>query len=455
MESKDLKKYPYGFPKLERIDVLQTAQRSSSESLRVSYRGESILLPVVTVRIQCPIYRLSNVRTRTLQHEFLRIHSELPSDLFTSDVDSIEAQTAQNEILEKLVNEEDLLKQFEKEKTQQAEAIICDADGVIVNGNRRMCAWRKLYYGNEREYSYFETVRVAVLPDNDASAIEDMEFELQIKPEMKADYRWHAIAEIIQEKLEQGLTPTKVGQKFGKTAQQVNWLDQAYNYAKEYLNESGHPDEWSRVDKDEYAFTEAAKARTKLGTQGDKDLYDSLFKVVMSSPGVEGRLYEVVKDIATNIKPIAQEINDQLGSESLQEDPSEEGNASFEDSDKKEASDKGVAPVSVGPATPSILLGGGEIPKDDSSEAAAKIRNKNDNSKGGLVSLVQSVIQAEQEKEKESQNSNYVKKQVQKARTAIEEAAENIGPERDRAGIRGNLEKINDDMAIITKWLDS
>jgi len=44
---------------------------------------------------------------------------------------------------------ENLFKTFkENDKLQQTDPLICSSDGIIVNGNRRLCAWRELYYNN-------------------------------------------------------------------------------------------------------------------------------------------------------------------------------------------------------------------------------------------------------------------------------------------------------------------
>lgn len=118
---------------------------------------------------------------------------------------------------------------------QQKEALIATDDGVVVNGNRRLCAWRTLYYSDRIKYAHFQTVRVAVLPDHDPRGIYDLEVVLKIHSDMKAEYAWHSIAADYKEKIEQGVDLQKFAQKQGKSAEEINRLIECYEYAEQYL----------------------------------------------------------------------------------------------------------------------------------------------------------------------------------------------------------------------------
>jgi hypothetical protein len=166
--------------------------------------GKYRSLPIIEVRIEMPIYRLQNIRTINLQKEYIVTHKDKPAHLFSADPESIEAQEAQHILLRKLISQENLYDSFKKENLYQTEPLICSSNGIIVNGNRRLCAWRELLYSEPNKYKHFQTIRLAVLPNNDPQAIHELEVGLQIQATMKADYTWHAIASMIKGELDKG-----------------------------------------------------------------------------------------------------------------------------------------------------------------------------------------------------------------------------------------------------------
>ena len=175
--------YSFGYPNVQRTLAIAEAISNShtGEKYQVDYRGKYRPLPVIEVPIELLVYRVENIRTKSLQKQWLAQHRDLPRDLFVSDPFSIEAQENQHQVLKLLVDKENLLKTFrDNDKLQQTEPLICSNDGVVVNGNRRLCAWRELYYNNKSKYAHFQTVRVAVLPDNDPQGMYDLEVALQM-----------------------------------------------------------------------------------------------------------------------------------------------------------------------------------------------------------------------------------------------------------------------------------
>ena len=176
------------------------------------------------------VYRIENIRTKSLQKQWLAQHRDQPKDLFTSDPFSIEAQETQHQVLKLLIDKENLLKSFkDNDKLQQTEPLICSNDGIVVNGNRRLCAWRELYYNYKSKYAHFQTVRVAVLPDNDPQGIYDLEVALQIRSDMKAEYVWHAIAADYQEKFDLGMDIGVLAAKQNKKPEDISTYIECYN----------------------------------------------------------------------------------------------------------------------------------------------------------------------------------------------------------------------------------
>lgn len=287
--------YHFGYPNMQRIVAIDEAVNNAQngEKYQVNYRGKYRPLTVIEVPIEMLVYRIENIRTKSLQKEWLAQHRDLPRDLFVSDPNSIEAQENQHQVLKLLVDKENLLKTFkDNDKLQQTEPLICSKDGVVVNGNRRLCAWRELYYGNKSKYAHFQTVRVAVLPDSDPQGIYDLEVALQIHSDMKAEYVWHAIAADYQEKFDAGMDIGILAAKQNKKPEEIRTYIECYNYAAQYLESIGHPDEWTRVDKQEYAFKQIVIGRKNIVNPGDKELFYLLFSKKYNS-GFLGDLLKI------------------------------------------------------------------------------------------------------------------------------------------------------------------
>ena len=77
------------------------------------------------------------------------------------------------------------------EQGQQIEPLLITADGVLVNGNRRLAAMRTLLARDPERYACFAAVSAAVLPAGvTAAEIEAAEAALQMAPETKLAYGW-------------------------------------------------------------------------------------------------------------------------------------------------------------------------------------------------------------------------------------------------------------------------
>jgi hypothetical protein len=73
----------------------------------------------------------------------------------------------------------------------QTEPLLMDAEGVVVNGNRRLAAMRWLLAVDAQRYSRFEQPMAAVLPPEvERADLEFIEAALQMAPETKLAYSW-------------------------------------------------------------------------------------------------------------------------------------------------------------------------------------------------------------------------------------------------------------------------
>ena len=295
---------------LDRLATLETLARETSELYPFRFRGTIQSLPVVRVRLDLPIYRTANHRTKTLQEEYLAKHSELPPDFFRVDCDSEAVQNAQQEILETLIDQQDLLDSFKKASAEQEEPLLCTRDGTVVNGNRRLCAWRKLYGEDSIQYKRFKSVQLMLLPSDCTPEDEDeVERELQIKKTHRADYSWHTKAAMIKEMFDAGgRSKVQIAELFDAKPSEIDRAIACFEKAREHLVSIGHPGEWSRLDKEEFAFRKIVEGEKSIRDPGLKEVFSAcagaLLQVVSDDLG--GRKYEIIPKLAENIAAVTE-----------------------------------------------------------------------------------------------------------------------------------------------------
>ncbi len=420
-----MEQYRFGYPEVKRITMIKDLREGSKEKYPVNYQGKYQPLDVIEVRIESLVYRIENIRTKNLQKEWIAQHPDISKDFFTRDSYSIEVQEAQHELLKKLADKEKLLSSFKKEGLQQTEALIVSDTGVVVNGNRRLCVWRELYYSNPEKYKYFEMVRVAVLPNHDKTGMYDLEVELQIQSNMKAEYAWHSIAADCKEKTDKGIDVGRIAKKQGKSSEDINMLIECYDYASEYLESIGHADEWSMVDKQEFAFKKIVQGKHILNNPGDKELFIEISKACLLTPA-KGRLYENIPKIAKNLKDIAPKLVETFDLDINSE------NAREDDLD---------------------LLGGGDQNATglENAKIANLIRSINEPDK--VVEAVTVVLDNCEELEKEKKKKSFILDQVVKAATALNNAVNNLDPSMNKQGIGKQLDNIGNACMVLKDWI--
>ena len=413
--------YEFGYPEIKRKAMFNDALKNAKEFYHIEYHGKYRPIPVVEMRIEVPVYRIENVRTKNLQKEWLAQHSDTPRDIFISDPTSIETQEIQHQILLALADKEGLLTAFKTEALQQTDPIICSDDGIVVNGNRRLCAWRSLYYSDKEKYKHFETIRIAVLPDHDPDAMYDLEVSLQIHTDMKADYAWHAIAADCKEKADRGIDISDIAKKQGKSANDINTYIQCYDYASEYLETIGHPDEWSLVDNQYYAFQRIVQGRKSLQSSGDKALFQEVAQAFLLTPARDERLYSQIPKVVKNLDNIAVKLQEQLD---------------IEISDEQDE-------------VLSIL--GDEDMSDNKAIIASGVRSVDNPAL--IVQIVKSVIDSTEELEREKKKKSFILEQVKKANTCLNNAVSNLDSIMAKEGIAKQIESIEAMLVILKDWI--
>lgn len=290
---------------LERIDTIQRLAVSPLRKYQFKFRGTNIDLPVIRVKIHLPVYRIGNRRTKTLQEEYLVKHPELSENFFKNDTDSIAVQDAQDEILSRLIFEKDMYKAFVNDKYQQEEPLLCTMDGVVINGNRRLCAWRKLFNEDHVRYKHFESIEIMLLPpDTDESDINNIERDLQIKKTYRSEYSWHARANMMKMEQANGNDLDQLAVLFESPKSEIQLALDCYDYAREYLKSIGKPGQWSLVDGEEYAFEKIVNERKRIINPAEQRVFEACAAVLIQSNASEvgDRKYKIIPEVAKNLK---------------------------------------------------------------------------------------------------------------------------------------------------------
>lgn len=126
-------KYQFGYPINKRILMIADALDNpiTFETQYEEYRGKYRPLKIVEVPIELLVYRIENIRTKSLQKQWLVTHPECEKNFFSVDSESIEVQEAQHQILQSLANKEGLLNAFKNGNLQQKEQ-----EGIVYHISR-------------------------------------------------------------------------------------------------------------------------------------------------------------------------------------------------------------------------------------------------------------------------------------------------------------------------------
>lgn len=385
------------------------------------FQGEIQDFKLVRVPIDMPKYRLANGRTQAAQEEYLSRNSNLPADYFERDLESAEAQEVQHGLLKKLLG--NLVSFFEKHV--QEEPLILTHLGFVVNGNRRLCAMREICKENEetnRElYNRYQHINVIILPPCDEKDIDELEAQLQIKKDIKADYSWIAEACMLRKKQNiYGYSYPVLAEMYGMRDKDVEELLDKLDHVDLYLKSRNKPKEYENVEKDEYAFEQLRKCRSKFKDSTEQDIFTSLSYCVIDNPP-SGRVYETIPQVAQFLPKIVERLQEEL---ELVEGIEDDG---FTD-----------------------IFG---EPADTLEDIAITVSDPTKQDQ--ILEVVKDVIDEEKEREKDKKNKNYVLSKVQKANTSLSEAIVGFDSSTNVKGLSEQLDAIEDAVRQLKELLNN
>lgn len=425
----------YGYEPAMRKEKIQ-AQLSSDRSIvsnhPLFFMNEMRSLPVIKIPIELPIYRLANGRTKTLQMQYVAKEGK-EADYFKRDIDSPEVQSIQHNILAQLIKsskekDSDLISYFSNPDNIQVEPIICTSDGVVVNGNRRLCCWRELYFNNRAKYKKnFQYILVAVLPPCNEAAIIDLELNLQLQKPIEEKYMWHAKALMLKELRDEKQRSTEeIARIFNLKKTEVEELITMYEFASSYLMKQGKENLWDEVSADEYAFKQMVKGMNKSGlAPGQAKAFREIsFIEIANKSERKGRVYDKIPKIRENIKYITKVLTEEL---------IEKDHSRVLHEDSSEFISKDAALVRV-------------------------LDSLDDEGKKKVIQTIDNVIEEREEMDKEMKNQAYVFTRVNKANTEVQNAVNMLSGESNnftKNGISEQLDTLDKNIAIIRDWIDS
>lgn len=295
-----------GWPLPKRRELIERLAKQPTGRLHTVYfQGRPQDLQTHKVSIEFPKYRLDNGRTRSAQAAYLAHHPELSRDFFRSDQEADPAQRAQHEILKSMLGKSDknLLKFFES-RDQMQPLVLTDL-GFVVNGNRRLCAFRELVeQEKEANEPRFGQIDVVILPPADERELDRLEALYQLTEDIKEAYSWTARAYMLRARQqEHEFDEIELSAIYRITESEVRDLLDMLSLAEDYLEDQGFPNEYERVDENEFAFRQLLKSRGKQTNERDKEAIQDLSFAVIEK-WEQGRLYSVIPRIADNLTEI-------------------------------------------------------------------------------------------------------------------------------------------------------
>ncbi|MBT9154407.1 MAG: hypothetical protein DDT39_01081 [Firmicutes bacterium] len=418
----------FGRPQPTRIAEFEKLHaRHDGRTFPVEFLGGQKYLQVITVPVDLPKYRITNGRTISCQEELLARNQTTRRDLFSADPELLDGQEAQHNILVELGNQSDLRKAFEDPRKNQQEPLILDESGFVVNGNRRLATWRDLYHSDPVKYAHFRNIDVVILPHCDEREIDRLEARLQIERDIKADYSWDTVANMLYQKREKdGFSNADLANLYGmKEPQVTEFLDMRQN-AIEYLESRGKANLWSEVADKELAFRKLVGTREKLVDVGSKALFTQAAYVLFERPDeAGGRLYDRVPAVGDYIHDVRTKLLEQFPVEAPNPDDGLDGLF-------------GGGP-SVGDARDTTLAL--EIQKPENIERARRV--------------IVEVIEAQKQLQRDIKKETFLLDQCAKANTLLAGAIKDgLRPESKLLGVEAQLEQIEAQVAKIRIYLE-
>lgn len=313
--------YPISIiPRAERMAVISRRYEASEELGEPIYefRGGVHRPKVISLPVNLPVYRMENCRAFSAQQTEIA-REGLDKNYFAKGQEVASAQMAQHKILAELARRgtESVTPIFEVlEKEGQRETILISSSGVVVNGNRRLSAMRELLHQRDGSVDQrFEHVRCAVLPPDTArDEIDDIEADLQARPETKLDYDWIGDARLIRRQVDKGRTTRQVADRLHRSRSEIENVLQALDEADLYLSEwLDKPGEYALLQEGEQIFGDIPKHISRQDSKLKNASRAIAWSIYDNRKRISGRVYRLNRAFGDLAPKTLELLEDRLG----------------------------------------------------------------------------------------------------------------------------------------------
>ena len=319
-------------PRSEREALIAKRVENSTEYGETIYefRSGELKPKVISISISVPVYRMENCRTFSAQQSEIATQG-CEKDFFSKGQEKSSVQQAQHQILAKLAKHKtgsvtpiiDVLKE-----DGQREAILISHTGVVVNGNRRLSAMRELYRNSDGSVDErFSHIKCAVLPpDTTPDEIDDIEADLQARPQTKLDYDWIGDARLVRRQVNKGRSPKEVGDRLRRSKSDIENVLQALDEADLYLTEwAKKPGQYELISGEgEQIFGDIPKKISKKNTELQNASRAIAWSLFENRDKLPGRVYSFNAAFGKLAPQILDTLIEELELDSDDDDTSED-----------------------------------------------------------------------------------------------------------------------------------
>ncbi len=287
-------------PRFEREAMITKRVHASSEFGETIYdfRSDIYKPKVISLPIDVPIYRMGNCRAFSAQQTEIA-RKGLNKDFFAKGQELTTAQQVQHDILTKLSKQgtesvTPIISVLQEDG--QREEILITSTGTVVNGNRRLSAMRELMRREDGSVDdRFTNLRCAVLPsDVTRDEIDDIEADLQARPQTKLDYDWIGDAWLVRRQVAKGRSTKEVSDRLRRSKAEIENVLQALDEADLYLREwLEKPSEYDRVQEGQQIFGDIPKLIEKKAPNLQNASRAIAWSIYENRDKIAGRVYRL------------------------------------------------------------------------------------------------------------------------------------------------------------------
>ena len=306
-------------PRAEREAMIAKRLETADEFGETIYdfRSDKFTPKVISLPIDVPVYRMENCRTFSAQQTEIA-REGLLKDFFEKGQELTTAQQSQHEILTRLARQgtdsvTPIISVLEKDG--QRETILITSTGVVVNGNRRLAAMRELRVRKDGSVDErFTNIKCAVLPtDVTRDEIDDIEADLQARPQTKLDYDWIGDARLIRRQVGKNRSTKEVADRLRRNKIEIENVLQSLDEADLYLSEwVKKPGEYDLLQDGQQIFGDLPKAIAKKDANLQNASRAIAWSIYENRDRISGRVYRLNAAFGKLAPQVLEILEDQL-----------------------------------------------------------------------------------------------------------------------------------------------